>query len=91
MSSGAWLHTSRQYDDALEVLGDVYAEGATAPPTIYKLGGESIEAIRHTISQNLDPLGLAAMTVGQLSPVGPFSVGLAEEQRDTRRAPADQD
>jgi aryl-alcohol dehydrogenase-like predicted oxidoreductase len=80
--SGVWLHTSRQYDDALEVLGEVYAEGVAAPPTIYKLGGESIETIRDTISQNLDPLGLAAMTVGQLSPSGPFGAGLAEGSRE---------
>jgi hypothetical protein len=81
--SGVWFHTSRQYDDALEVLGEVYAEGVEAPPSIYKLGGESLAAIRQTIDQNLTPLGLTAMTVGQFSPTGAFGADLAEGRRKT--------
>src|SRR5688500_1848141 len=68
LAAGVWFHTSRQYDDALEILGQVYAEeGASLPPTIYKIGGKDSADVRRVIQQNLQPLSRSFMEVGQIS------------------------
>ncbi len=74
VNRGLWMHTSRQYDEALEVLGEIFADEMTdrpgsGTPIIVKLGGGTAEDIRTTIAENLDPLGVESVTIGQLSPV----------------------
>lgn len=78
VDAGLWLHTSRQYGHALELLGAVFAgrSGAT-PPVIVKLGGGTADDVRATIAANVAPLGIDAVTIGQLSPVDGLGEGLA--------------
>jgi aryl-alcohol dehydrogenase-like predicted oxidoreductase len=75
--AGVWFHTSRQYDDALEILGQVYEEDRSRlPPTIYKIGGKDIGDVREVIRKNLAPLQRESMEVGQISPTGSIGQGL---------------
>lgn len=77
LDSGLWLHTSRQYDHALEVLGEVIAEQSGAnPQLIVKLGGGTTDDIRATIAATLTPLGIGSLTIGQLNPVGELAESL---------------
>lgn len=75
---GLWLHTSRQYGHALEVLGDAIAETATRPSVIVKIGGGTADNVRATVRENLEPLGLPSVTLGQLSPVDGLGAALAQ-------------
>lgn len=78
VDAGLWMHTSRQYGHALELLGEVFAERPDAiPPVIVKLGGGTADDVRATIRQNVEPLGLGSVTIGQLSPVEGLGDGLA--------------
>src|SRR4051812_19915762 len=77
IEAGLWLHTSRQYDDALEVLGAAFAERPQAvPPVIVKIGGGTVADVRATIAANTGPLGIDAVTIGQLSPVDGLGAAL---------------
>ena len=77
IDAGLWLHTSRQYDHALEVLGEVFAEDPDKiPPLIVKLGGGTVPEIRATIADNVTPLGIESIALGQLNPVGELAEGL---------------
>jgi aryl-alcohol dehydrogenase-like predicted oxidoreductase len=79
VAAGVWFHTSRQYDDALEILGQVYDEDRSRlPPTIYKIGGKDLADVREVIRQNLAPLKRAFMDVGQISPGGSIGQGLVD-------------
>jgi aryl-alcohol dehydrogenase-like predicted oxidoreductase len=79
IGAGLWLHTSRQYDHALEVLGEVFAEDRSAiPPLIVKLGGGTAARIRATIEENLRPLQISAIGIGQLSPVDELATDLVQ-------------
>ena len=74
LDAGLWMHTSRQYDDALEVLGEVFAERPDAvPPLIVKVGGGTGDDVRATIAGNLGPLGVPRVAIGQLTPTGAFA------------------
>jgi aryl-alcohol dehydrogenase-like predicted oxidoreductase len=76
MNAGVWFHTSHTYGNALEVLAAAFDQDrARTPRLIYKIGWNSIAEIRQVIRQNLDPLGLESMDLGQLCLGGP----LAEE------------
>lgn len=78
-AAGVWFHTSRQYDDALEILGQVYDLDRTRlPPTIYKIGGKDLADVRNVIRQNLEPLKRSSMEVGQISPGGAVGQGLVD-------------
>ncbi|MGE5805093.1 MAG: aldo/keto reductase [Ignavibacteria bacterium] len=67
MDSGAWFHTSRAYSDALEVLGTAFAEDPQKiPKLIIKIGWENINQLKSVIEENLKPLGLSGMQLGQL-------------------------
>lgn len=67
MNSGIWFHTSRMYDDALEVLGEAFAQEPTKiPKLIIKIGWDNVNQLRGVIKENLDPLGLKGMEIGQL-------------------------
>lgn len=78
LDTGLWMHTSRQYHHALEVLGEAFAEHPSrVPPLIVKLGGGTAADIRETIAENLRPLGIGAIALGQLNPVGELADDLA--------------
>jgi hypothetical protein len=67
MNAGVWFHTSRMYGDALEVLGEAFAEEPTkVPKLIIKIGWDNINQLRSVIKENLEPLGLGGMQLGQL-------------------------
>ena len=74
LATGLWMHTSRQYDHALEVLGEAFAENPEViPPLIVKLGGGTAESVRATITENVTPLGIDAIAIGQLSATDEFA------------------
>ena len=67
MDAGVWFHTSRMYGNALEVLGEAFAEEPSkVPKLIIKIGWDNINQLRGVIEENLKPLGLAGMQLGQL-------------------------
>jgi aryl-alcohol dehydrogenase-like predicted oxidoreductase len=71
-----WFHTSHTYGDALKVLRTAFDQDrARVPKLIVKIGWKSIDELRDVIHQNLDPLGLDTLELGQLCLSGP----LAEE------------
>lgn len=78
LDAGLWLHTSRQYGGALELLGEVLAERGSAPSLIVKIGGGTAADVRATIADNTGPLGVPGVTIGQLSPVEGLDVALVE-------------
>lgn len=67
MISGVWFHTSRAYGDALEVLGQAFAgKPARIPKLIVKIGWDNINQLRGVIEENLKPMGLKEIQLGQL-------------------------
>jgi len=67
MRSGVWFHTSRMYGDALEVMGEVFKEEPTnVPKLIIKIGWDNVNQLRGVIEENLNPIGLDGMQLGQL-------------------------
>jgi hypothetical protein len=76
MNAGVWFHTSHTYGDALSVLRAAFDQDRTrVPRLIVKIGWNSIPELRDVIHQNLDPLGLESLDLGQLCLGG----ALAEE------------
>ncbi|WP_104168563.1 aldo/keto reductase [Arthrobacter sp. SX1312] len=74
IDAGLWLHTSRQYDHALEVLGAAFEEDRSkVPPVIVKLGGGTADDVCATIAENIEPLGISSIDIGQLTGVGAFA------------------
>ncbi|MBN2069057.1 MAG: hypothetical protein JW739_05410 [Opitutales bacterium] len=67
MEAGVWFHTSRQYGAALEVLRMAFdTNPQKIPPLIAKIGGETIEELETSICENLNPLNLQHLPIGQL-------------------------
>ncbi len=67
MHAGVWFHTSHTYGDALQVLAEVFQEEpARVPRLIMKIGWDNVNQLRATIEENLQPLGLDGMQLGQL-------------------------
>jgi predicted aldo/keto reductase-like oxidoreductase len=67
MNTGVWFHTARMYGDALEVLGEAFAEEPKkVPKLIIKIGWDNIGQLRGVIEESLKPLGLRGMQLGQL-------------------------
>ena len=67
MEAGVWFHTSRMYGDALEVLGEAFRDDPKRiPKLIIKIGWDNISQLRGVIEENLRPLGLRGMQLGQL-------------------------
>ncbi|MFP4540094.1 MAG: aldo/keto reductase [Opitutales bacterium] len=82
IDAGCWFHTSRQYGEALEVLGEVFDEDrGKVPPLFAKIGHESLDELRDSIRDNLNPLGLETLEVGQLCLSGPYAQDLARGGR----------
>jgi hypothetical protein len=74
--AGVWFHTSHTYGNALQVLRAAFDQDRTRIPNlIVKIGWDSIEEIRDITRQNLEPLGLESLALGQLCLGG----SLAEE------------
>lgn len=84
MDAGIWFHTSRQYDDALEVLATAFSEDRSRiPPVIVKIGSDSIAGVRSVIAENMEPLGIDHIEIGQLS----FHGELADQVRTGEAIP----
>ena len=67
IEAGVALHTSHTYGDALQVLRAAFDQDrAHIPPLIVKIGWDSVAQVREVIGQNLEPLGLDHLAVGQL-------------------------
>jgi aryl-alcohol dehydrogenase-like predicted oxidoreductase len=65
--AGVWFHTSHTYGNALQVLRAAFDQDRTRiPKLIVKIGWDSIEEIREITRQNLEPLGLESLELGQL-------------------------
>jgi hypothetical protein len=76
MDSGVWFHTSHTYNNALEVLRAAFDEDRSRVPNlIIKIGWHDINELRGVIRQNIDPLGIESLSIGQLCLDG----NLAEE------------
>ncbi len=78
IDAGLALHTSHTYGDALDVLNTAFDQDRSqVPPFIVKIGWDSVAQVREVIQQNLRPLGLTHLPVGQLC----FGGSLAEQYR----------
>lgn len=67
MDAGVWFHTSHTYGDALQVLRRAFDQDRTrVPKLIVKIGWSNMAELRDVIRQNLEPLGLERMEIGQL-------------------------
>lgn len=74
MDSGVWFHTSHTYGDALKVLRTAFDENRSkVPKLIVKIGWSKVEELRDVIHQNIDPLGLESLELGQLCLSGAFA------------------
>jgi hypothetical protein len=71
-----WFHTSHTYGNALQVLRAAFDQDRTrVPKLIVKIGWSRADELRDVIHQNIDPLGLEGLELGQLC----LSGELAEE------------
>ncbi|HEX9389407.1 MAG TPA: hypothetical protein VF918_23990 [Anaerolineales bacterium] len=62
-----WFHTSHTYGNALQVLRAAFDQDRTrVPKLIVKIGWSRIGELRDVIHQNIDPLGLDGLELGQL-------------------------
>ena len=67
VKAGVWFHTSHTYGDALSVLRKVFdEERERVPKLIIKIGWSTSEELWNVVRQNLEPLGLQTLEVGQL-------------------------
>jgi hypothetical protein len=71
-----WFHTSHTYGNALQVLRAAFDQDRTrVPKLIVKIGWSQVGELRDVIHQNIDPLGLDGLELGQLC----LSGALAED------------
>ena len=62
-----WFHTSHTYGNALQVLRAAFDQDRTRiPKLIVKIGWSHVGELRDVIHQNIDPLGLNGLELGQL-------------------------
>lgn len=67
MDAGVWFHTSHTYGDALQVLRAAFDQDRSRVPSlIVKIGWDNLTQLREIIQQNLEPLGLDSLELGQL-------------------------
>lgn len=67
MNANIWFHTSHTYGDALKVLRAVFDQDrARVPRLIVKVGWKRVDELRSVIHENIDPLGLDSLELGQL-------------------------
>ena len=73
-----WFHTSHTYGNALEVLRAAFDQDRTrVPKLIVKIGWNSIDELEGVIHQNIDPLGLETLEIGQLCLSGELAESFA--------------
>jgi aryl-alcohol dehydrogenase-like predicted oxidoreductase len=78
MDAGVWFHTSSKYGDALSVEAEAFAQAsARTPKLIMKIGWDKAEQLRGVIAENLEPLGLKGMQLGQLCLGGELAADFA--------------
>ncbi len=69
-----WFHTSHTYGDALKVLRAAFdADRSHVPNLIVKIGWSRMDELIDVIHQNIDPLGLEGLELGQLCLSGSFA------------------
>jgi aryl-alcohol dehydrogenase-like predicted oxidoreductase len=69
-----WFHTSHTYGNALQVLRTAFDQDrARVPKLIVKIGWSRMDELRDVIHQNIDPLGLDDLELGQLCLSGDFA------------------
>jgi aryl-alcohol dehydrogenase-like predicted oxidoreductase len=67
MDAGIWFHTSHTYGNALEVLRAAFDQDrARVPKLIVKIIGSTVDELRDVIRQNIEPLGVDNIELGQL-------------------------
>jgi hypothetical protein len=67
MDAHVWFHTSHTYGNALDVLRVAFDQDRMkVPKLIVKIGWNSAAELRSVIHQNIDPLGINGMDIGQL-------------------------
>jgi len=82
MQGTDWFHTSHTYGNALQVLRAAFDEDRRrVPKLIVKIGWSKIEELRDAIHQNIDPLGLDGLELGQLCLSGDFAEDYANGGR----------
>ncbi|HSJ88530.1 MAG TPA: hypothetical protein VK909_15065 [Anaerolineales bacterium] len=78
MNANVWFHTSRAYGNALEVLRAAFDQDRPhVPKLIAKIGWQDINELRGVIHENIDPLGLNSLDIGQLCLSGPLGEDFA--------------
>ena len=76
MHGTSWFHTSHTYGNALQVLRAAFDQDRErVPKLIVKIGWQRTDELREVIHENIDPLGLHGLELGQLC----LSGALAEE------------
>jgi predicted aldo/keto reductase-like oxidoreductase len=76
MEAGVWFHTSHTYGDTLSVLRAAFDQDRTkVPKLIVKIGWSRLPELRDIIRQNLEPLNINNLELGQLC----LSGALAED------------
>jgi hypothetical protein len=67
MDAGIWFHTSHTYGPTLSVLRAAFDQDRSkVPPLIVKIGWSTIPELRDIIQQNLEPLAIDSLALGQL-------------------------
>ena len=67
MDAGIWFHTSHSYGNALEVLRAAFDQArAKVPKLIIKIIGSTVDELQTVIRQNIEPLGVDNIELGQL-------------------------
>jgi predicted aldo/keto reductase-like oxidoreductase len=78
IETGVWFHTSHTYGTTLEVLRTAFDQDRSrVPKLIVKIGWSKFSELRDVIRQNIEPLGIDHIDVGQLC----LSGELAEQFR----------
>ena len=78
MDEVRWFHTSHTYGNALQVLRAAFDQDRSrVPDLIVKIGWENVDQLRDVIHENIDPLGLEGLELGQLCLSGSFAENYA--------------
>jgi hypothetical protein len=79
MNAKVWFHTSHTYGDALQVLRTAFDKDRTrVPKLIVKIGWKNVNELRDVIRQNIEPLGIEGIELGQLCLTGALADDFAE-------------
>lgn len=67
MNAVNWFHTSHTYGNALEILRAAFDQDRTrVPKLIVKIGWNNIKELLSVIPQNIEPLGIENIELGQI-------------------------